>query len=137
MKQIYFKVLKTIAQPFDRKHEYLVMEVGTSVICCQGKRFKDYVINCNPKLWQKVNEWIERYVIPYVTEDSINYQYNSDKISTRCEYFLGEDIPHELITYILASKGIKGQNMDCEYPTLLYYPLSSKFDEYTSYSTSR
>lgn len=127
--KLNYKILEIIKPSFDRKNKYLVIKVKDTVFAVKETKFNEYVLGCNQSLWKKVNNWIDKYLIPYMIEEFINYNsFNSDEISTRAEFYLGENIPHELITYILAARGIKGENKKAkEPPVLLYYPLSSEF----------
>jgi hypothetical protein len=132
-KKLDYEVLETVRPSFDSKHDYLLLRVCNTILCYKKSRFQEYILRCNEVYWQKVNDWVNEYVLPYMTNKSINYRFHNDDISTRCEVHLGEDVPHELISYILALNGIPGENRKIEYkyPTLLYYHLSDEFDKAT------
>lgn len=129
-RELNYVVMDTIRIFFDRKNDYLVLKVKGTIFSCKKEDFEEYVINCTDEHWSKVNEWIDKYLIPFMNRKTINYYtFDSRALKVIAEWQTGEHIADELLIYLLASRGVSGNNklVSLTYPLILYYPLSSRF----------
>lgn len=132
-RELDYEVIRTFRPFFDRKHDYLILKVGIISFCCRQERFEEYILNCPEEHWQKVEDWIDSKIMPYMTRKSVNYDRDSSySLKDKCERDIGYYVAEELVLYILASKGVSSENHKSIrlIPTTMYYPLSSKFDAY-------
>lgn len=127
---IKYEIVKKIEPYLNNESQYDIIKVSDTIFRSPIGDFKKFVVNQNDEHWNKVNEWIDRYIIPNMTRRTINYKVDgSSNIKIQCQKDIGEYVSNDEIKYILAIRGIKGDNNSEKYPLNLYYPLSSEYNK--------
>ena len=123
---IEYKILEIIE--LNDGNVYEIIKVRDTIFKSPKGDFEQYVVNRTDEHMEKVNDWIDKYLIPYMTRKDINYKISSYGIKHDCQGALGgEYVSDDEIKYLLAVRGIKGTNKREEYPTNLFYQLSSHY----------
>ena len=132
MKQLNHEIIQTLKARGNLEPERVAVKVNDTIFMCPTEVFKDFIIDCSESHWNKVEDWVNNKLIPYMTRKTINYKTsNSYGLKHTCEKEIDEYTANIQIMYILALRAIKtGKINNLQlYQTDFYYPLSSKFNK--------
>lgn len=131
MKQLNHEIIKKVKTYDISEPEYIKIGVNDTEFVCQTEEFNEYIINCPEDHWNKVEQWIDEKLIPYMTRKSINYNtHSSYGLKHVCENEIGDYVANVQIMYILALKNVPcgASRLTYYYGLNLHYPLSMDFE---------